>query len=41
VTDASVVLGYLDPGFFAGGRLKLEPQKAVEAVDRQVAKPLA
>ena len=40
VTDASVVLGYLDPGFFAGGRLKLEPQKAVEAVDRQVAKPL-
>jgi N-methylhydantoinase A len=40
VTDASVVLGYLDPGFFAGGRLKLEPHKAAEAIDRQVAKPL-
>ncbi len=40
VTDASVVLGYLDPDFFAGGRLKLEPQRAAEAVDRTVAKPL-
>src|SRR5262245_14412143 len=40
VTDASVVLGYLDPDFFAGGRLKLEPRKAVEAVDAKVAKPL-
>src|SRR5260370_535895 len=40
VTDASVVLGYLDPGFFAGGRLKLAPQKAGEAVDPQGAKPL-
>ena len=40
VTDASIVLGYLDPEFFAGGRLKLEPAKAAEAIDRQVAKPL-
>src|SRR5262245_17832451 len=40
VTDASVVLGYLDPDFFAGGRLKLEPAKAVAAIDRKVAKPL-
>jgi N-methylhydantoinase A len=40
VTDASVVLGYLDPDFFAGGRLKLEPAKAVAAIDAKVAKPL-
>jgi N-methylhydantoinase A len=40
VTDASVVLGYLDPDFFAGGRLKLEPKKAVKAIDQKVAKPL-
>jgi N-methylhydantoinase A len=40
VTDASVVLGYLDPGFFAGGRLQLEPAKATEAIDAKVAKPL-
>ena len=40
VTDASVVLGYLDPEYFAGGRLKLEPAKAVEIIDRRVARPL-
>jgi N-methylhydantoinase A/oxoprolinase/acetone carboxylase beta subunit len=40
VTDASVVLGYLDPGFFAGGRLQLEPLKAREAVRETVARPL-
>ncbi|MBY0324186.1 MAG: hydantoinase/oxoprolinase family protein [Reyranella sp.] len=40
VTDASIVLGYLDPDFFAGGRLRLEPAKAVEAIDTKVAKPL-
>jgi N-methylhydantoinase A/oxoprolinase/acetone carboxylase beta subunit len=40
VTDASVVLGYLDPDFFAGGRLRLEPRKAIEAVDSKVAGPL-
>lgn len=40
VTDASIVLGYLDPDFFAGGRLKLQPKKAAEAVESRVAKPL-
>jgi N-methylhydantoinase A len=40
VTDASVVLGWLDPEFFAGGRLRLEPKRAVEAIDHKVAKPL-
>ena len=40
VTDASVVLGYLDPDFFAGGRLKLVPDKAAETIERRVAKPL-
>ncbi|GEP56353.1 hydantoinase/oxoprolinase family protein [Reyranella soli] len=40
VTDASVVLGYLDPDFFAGGRLRLEPAKATEAIDTKVAKQL-
>lgn len=40
VTDASVVLGYLDPGFFAGGRLGLEPAKAAAAIEARVAAPL-
>ena len=36
VTDADVVLGRLDPGYFAGGSMKLLPEKAGEAVDRAV-----
>jgi N-methylhydantoinase A len=34
VTDASVVLGYLNPEYFAGGELKLNPTLAREAVAR-------
>ena len=40
VTDASVVLGYLDPGKFAGGAVRLEPSRAVDAIRRRVAEPL-
>ncbi len=40
VTDASVVLGYLHPDHFAGGRLKLAPDLAREAIERVVARPL-
>jgi N-methylhydantoinase A len=40
VTDASIVLGYLDPEHFAGGRLKLRPELSREALDRVVARPL-
>lgn len=40
VTDASLVLGYLDPGFFAGGRLSLDAARAAAAMDREVASPL-
>ncbi len=32
VTDASVVLGYLNPDYFAGGTLRLDPALAREAV---------
>jgi 5-oxoprolinase (ATP-hydrolysing)/N-methylhydantoinase A len=39
VTDANLVLGYLDPGFFLGGRMALDPDAAVRALDR-VAAPL-
>jgi N-methylhydantoinase A len=34
VTDASIVLGYLDPDYFAGGKLKLKPELARGAVSR-------
>ena len=40
VTDASVVLGYLDPEIFAGGAIRLDPSRAVDAIRRRVAEPL-
>jgi len=40
VTDASVLLGYLDPEHFAGGRLKLRPELARAAIERVIARPL-
>src|SRR5258708_5447832 len=33
VTDANLVLGYLDPGNFLGGRTRLDPTAAAKAVD--------
>ncbi len=33
VTDANVVLGYLDPGNFLGGRTRLDPGAAARALD--------
>ena len=40
VTDASLVLGYLNPSFFAGGTVGLDIEKARGAVREKVAKPL-
>ena len=40
VTDASIVLGYLDPAYFAGGTLRLNPDLAAQAVKEKVADPL-
>lgn len=40
VTDANVVLGYLDPDAFLGGRRRLDPARSRAAVDRDVAQPL-
>jgi len=33
VTDADLVLGYLDPGNYAGGRIKLNPKRAKQAIE--------
>jgi N-methylhydantoinase A len=40
VTDASVVLGYIDPEYFAGGSLTLRPQLAEKVIRDRVAGPL-
>jgi N-methylhydantoinase A len=40
VTDACVVLGWIDPAFFLGGAMKLDRDKAARAIAEQVGKPL-
>ena len=40
VTDADVVLGYLDPQAFLGGRMKLDRALAERAIRRRIAEPL-
>lgn len=40
VTDANLVLGILDAGYFLGGGMKLDLEKAREAIDKAVAQPL-
>jgi N-methylhydantoinase A len=39
-TDADLVLGYLDPDFFAGGRMPLHKDKSEKAIMEKIAKPM-
>jgi N-methylhydantoinase A len=40
VSDADLVLGYLNPDYFLGGRMKLNKAKTVDAIREKIAKPL-
>ncbi len=40
VTDADLVLGYLDPSFFLGGKLPLHREAAERSIRQAVAGPL-
>ncbi len=40
VTDADVVLGRIDPAQFAGGSVRLAPERAVESIRSAVGEPL-
>ena len=40
VTDADLVLGYLDPGYFLGGEMTLDIAASRRAIEEHVAKPL-
>ena len=40
VTDASLVLGYLNPEYFLGGQIALDVKAARRAVEEKVARPL-
>jgi len=39
-TDANVVLGYLDPDYFAGGKMKLDVDAARRAIDEHIGRPM-
>src|SRR5438445_375527 len=39
VTDADVVLGYINPDYFAGGSIKLQAGAAARAIEERVARP--
>jgi N-methylhydantoinase A len=40
VTDADLLLGYLDPNYFLGGTMKLDAAGARRGIEERVAKPL-
>ncbi len=40
VTDADLVLGYLDPRYFLGGRMRLDLDGARAAIQKRIAEPL-
>src|SRR5881296_1977490 len=40
VTDADVVLGYINPDYFAGGSMRLQAGAAARAIEERVARPL-
>ncbi len=39
-TDANLVLGYLNPDFFAGGQISLDIEGSRKAIEEKIAKPL-
>jgi N-methylhydantoinase A/oxoprolinase/acetone carboxylase beta subunit len=40
VTDADLLLGYLDPDYFLGGTMKLDQERARRGVEEKIAQPL-
>ena len=40
VTDANLVLGYLNPEYFAGGAMRLSAGAAARAIEERIARPL-
>jgi N-methylhydantoinase A/acetone carboxylase beta subunit len=40
ITDLNVVLGRVNPDYFLGGEIRLDPERARAEVERQVAEPL-
>jgi N-methylhydantoinase A len=40
VTDADLILGYLDPDFFLGGKIRLDREAAQRAIEEKISRPL-
>lgn len=40
VTDANLVLGYLNPDYFLGGEIKLHIRLAAEVIEKKIARPM-
>jgi N-methylhydantoinase A len=40
VSDVNLVLGYLNPDYFLGGKVRLNKEKAIKALEERLAKPL-
>src|SRR4029077_187713 len=40
VTDADLVLGYLNPDFYFGGKMRLDKNRSIQAIRDKFAKPL-
>ena len=40
ITDANLILGYLDPAYFLGGKMKLDLAKARQIIQERIAAPL-
>src|SRR6202158_5954485 len=40
VTDADVVLGYLNPDYYFGGKMRLDKNRSIHAIREKIAKPL-
>ena len=40
VTDADVVLGYINPDYYYGGKMQLDKSRSIQAIREKIAKPL-
>lgn len=40
VTDANLIVGRIDPEYFLGSGIRLQPEKAAQAITERIAKPL-
>jgi N-methylhydantoinase A/acetophenone carboxylase len=40
VTDADVVLGYINPDYYYGGKMRLDKNRSIQSIREKIAKPL-